>query len=440
MSGPRFALRFALGSMAALAVACSQEVARTEIIVRVDADDQVIQRMRGGKLQVTVHTESLPGEAGLDRREFLVGDLVWPADVHVVPARSNDRSDPIEIVVDALDSGGKALVEQRVRTTFEPRKKHVLSLRLRKCGPSAYYDLCTPQSSPCHGSQCLTCREDTNACGETPLLPGSGLPGFEPSAGPHDPGPTIDGGPDLPRDAPGPGQDGGAVAQLSDAAADGAGALASSDAMVSALPDASDAAGVVESDGSDAMPPPAHPDCTMAPRWITATASALIPAEARPLSHVNIPPGGPLYDQYVCRVPDGTGGVIPGKVNAIGGSSNFGCYYASPGIPSWRGLPVDTTNQTFELLVPVAGCTLSLVHVSHTNAQPLPANAVVTGQDDAHAPLYSCSVNMIDPRGPSTGQHFGRVSAAVNDPCRLQFFTEVPPTSTSFDILVQTPD
>ena len=415
--------RWLLGAMLLLTACAKDEVTRTEIVLRIDADDAVLARMRMGRLRVTVDSENKPGAAGVKVAEYPAAVLTWPVDIHVVPSGDNDRADQIGFIVDALDSAGTVQVQTRALTSFDPRKKRLLALRLHQCGSMSFGALCNADVA-CVGAACLTCSAD-GSCGATPFTPGAQLPPFTAETGPHDGMPSsLDGGSTASDAGP----------SISDAGSDAARPqtdAAASDAAPASTADASITDAAV--DLSDAAVPSV--DCNTAPLWTRFTnASHAIPPNVLPFSKVVVLDGG-VADQYICRAIDPMGNVVPGKITGSADKFEAYCMYVNLGTPR-----VGTGSATFDIPVPVAGCTLGLARVEHVNNAALPGNAIPAGYDKAGNVFYSCGIQITDAGSPAIGEHFGTVSATSNDPCRVEYYGQPPPASTSFDVLVQTKD
>lgn len=469
----QFALLPFLALLGVLLSACdagSERVPATQITLRVYASEEV--RERWAQLRVRSYRGN-QGKFGKDangERSFDKRGLGAVVDVVLAPSGAFDGT--VLVIVDAVDRDGQVLVQTRATFEFLLEQQRVLELWLYPCELKQLGELCS--DADCVGDTCLTCVD--NACQATPHIDPEEFTSFDPKleakakppewvdagssgnkcaadecdAG-SDGGDTADAGNDA-----GTREDaGGAPVDAGQDATIDAGFDSGSDAGQNTGLDAGQDAGLDA--GTDAGPDAAPadtgtdtgPTLSMLGRCAVWTGVTLVgpdvmstplPTGARQLAEHNTANRG-VIKQYVCRVttPDGT--LTPAKLNEVPNKTGFidyTCYAAwyQSSSTSWQEFGNADPGQSFEVLTPPANCDLQWVSVPAGSA--LPARALQTGGTSG-APLYSCrfQINTSDPDNVSRmGAHIGRVSGAIGDPCRVQYYAGFR-QSAAYEVLVQ---
>jgi hypothetical protein len=128
----RFAMAFVWVCLLAGCPAGLREVNATEVVVRIDAEPDVLGAL--ASLRVRIAREQDGQWVERDARTFERADLRWPVDIVVVPRSEAEAAFDFEIVVDALTAAGDPLVQRRALTSFVRRQTRILTLLLSRCG------------------------------------------------------------------------------------------------------------------------------------------------------------------------------------------------------------------------------------------------------------------------------------------------------------------
>jgi len=186
-SRPVLAALAALLSLATLCglVGCDETRELTQVTARVYVEPQVSEAMQSVRIRVSTKEGELWTESEL---VLLPADEIetFPFEVPITP-RDGDAERIFEVVIDALDDQGEALVQARAITGFVEGEVRILELWLEVCGDREFGDLCESDQG-CYGSVCAVCF-DSVCIAETPFTSPSDLL-------PLDPGERLD--PDKP--------------------------------------------------------------------------------------------------------------------------------------------------------------------------------------------------------------------------------------------------
>jgi hypothetical protein len=403
-------------------------VPRTQLTVRLYASQEVSEGM------AALRVSTFSGTKLVETHMFGRGELTkWPVDLPIIPDGSNDSSELVEFVAEAVDAQSRPLVQQRALASFVPREKHVLEVFLARCGALPLGQLCEPNPA-CRGDKCLTCAASAS-CAPAPALAGAMLPVLNPGEQPVSKSAPWEDASVLASDAgPLPMHDSGVDAGFD------AGADAGPDATIDAATDGG-------ADRGDGGPPQWDGGkfwCGDSFYWVPTFASGVVPAGAPVLAMPEITPVGDQSNpgprnQYICRVAQADGSRITGKANGLisgpnAGKLDYGCYFArfQPESQAWKGEGVDTEGVSFQIFVPPDICKLSWVKASA--GQVLPKNALILATDARFQPYYACRFEVSQPQ--STGLHIGRVSGNLGDVCRMQFWGDLL-QSEKYEVLVQ---
>jgi hypothetical protein len=152
-----------------------KEVNATEVVVRIDAEPDVLGAL--ASLRVRVAREQDAQWVERNDQTFERADLRWPVDIVVVPRSEAEADLDFEIVIDALADAGDPVVQHRALTSFVPRETRILRVLLARCGDQALGFVCEDDAA-CLGPTCQTCVDDR--CQSVPRSAPESLAPFEP--------------------------------------------------------------------------------------------------------------------------------------------------------------------------------------------------------------------------------------------------------------------
>lgn len=146
-----------------------KRVGATSLLLSVAASGDVVERVQSLRIRVATFSGKWSVR---DTLMLKAKGLRWPVEVPLTPRDESALDDEVEIIAEALDAEGKALVQARLITRFVERKERAVDLWLAPCGAGLLGTLCEDDAA-CHGHACLTCLE--GRCLPTPLTPPSML-------------------------------------------------------------------------------------------------------------------------------------------------------------------------------------------------------------------------------------------------------------------------
>ena len=159
----------ALFWLAAGCQAAKRQVAPTQVVVRIDASEQLRQTAKLLSIRAAVQnkpngkwSERAPIELSIGKKNPGQRDF-WPVDIPVSPRDPASPPHLFEVVIEArTDGDAPALVQARVLTGFVQASELLLTVMLEACGDQPLGSLCESDMS-CHGTDCRSCQDGTCA-------------------------------------------------------------------------------------------------------------------------------------------------------------------------------------------------------------------------------------------------------------------------------------